>query len=139
MNVIVSNEQRNTLSGLDIDIIKSQMREKFTPGIDVLDEVGFEKNGMNVAECDMMSKMIGVRLQYVEVYQKKDEIIRLLMDFDSNYKTDVSYYETVNHLKDVMGELLVALQESDTSQGLLKEFSFSSSNAAELLSVLCKK
>lgn len=123
----------------DIDIIKSQMREKFTPGIDVLDEVGFEKNSMNVAECDMMSKMIGVRLQYVEVYQKKDEIIRLLMDFDSNYKTDVSYYETVNHLKDVMGELLVALQESDTSQGLLKEFSFSSSNAAELLSTILDK
>ena len=38
-----------------------------------------------------------------------------------------------------MGELLVALQESDTSQGLLKEFSFSSSNAAELLSTILDK
>ena len=35
MNVIVSNEQRNTLSGLDIDIIKSTGEIKIKPIVDV--------------------------------------------------------------------------------------------------------
>ena len=133
----ITQYMQNDISNLDI--IKMKLGEEFRPGLDVLEEIGIEKNSMNVAECDMIRKMIGVRLQYIEIYQKKDKLIDLLVNFDKNYKNDVAYYETINSIKTTIGELLISLQDSESNQGLLKEFSFSSSDADELLGYIVSK
>ena len=133
----ITQYMQNDISNLDL--IKMKLGEEFRPGLDVLEEIGIEKNSMNVAECDMIRKMIGVRLQYIEIYQKKDKLIDLLVNFDKNYKNDVAYYETINSIKTTIGELLISLQDSESNQGLLKEFSFSSSDADELLGYIVSK
>lgn len=133
----ITQYMQNDISNLDL--IKMKLGEEFRPGLDILEEIGIEKNSMNVAECDMIRKMIGVRLQYIEIYQKKDKLIDLLVNFDKNYKNDVAYYETINSIKTTIGELLISLQDSESNQGLLKEFSFSSSDADELLGYIVSK
>jgi len=122
-----------------IDLIRSKLGETFSIGLEILEDVGFEKNLLNLSECNYVRNMINIRLQYIEIYQKKDKLINLLTEIDKNFKCDTSYYDMIQTLKSTMGELLVALQESDNGQGLVKEFSFSDAEAANLLNSIITK
>ena len=121
------------------DLLLSQLRADFEPGIEVLNDIGFSKNRLVVSECDRISKFVKEKLQYIEIYQKRDGLINLLRKIDETADYNVSYFETIQTLKETMSELLASLQNSDQSQGLLQEFSFSSSDALNILTKVVAK
>ena len=121
------------LSLATAELVMSQLKTDFEPGIEVLEDVGFEKNRLSVAECEYVTKFVTEKLQYIEIYQKRDSLINLLRKIDETADYNVSYYETIQTLKDSMSELLASLQNSDQTQGLLQDFAFSSSEASKIL------
>ena len=44
------------------DLIRSQLGRDFEPGIEILDDVGFTKNTLNLSECEYISKFINEKL-----------------------------------------------------------------------------
>lgn len=121
------------------DLIISQLKMDFEPGIEVIENIGFKKNNVSASECDYIRKFVNEKLQYIEIYQKKDLLINLLRKIDDTADYNVSYYETIQQLKNNMSELMVSLQDSNQGQGLLKEFSFSDIDAANTLSTIITK
>lgn len=123
----------------DIDLLKMRLEEKFPPGVDIINKINLQKNMLNPSECNQIRKMIATRVQYIEVFQQKDHLIRLLMDIDKDYKNSTSFFDIIQELKTAMGQLLVALQDSDVTQGVMKEFSFSDEEAANILDNMITK
>lgn len=121
------------------DLIRSQLKQDFEPGIEIIDNIGFEKNKLKVSECDYIRKFVNEKLQYIEIYQKKDKLISLLRKIDETADYNVSYYGTIQEIKNNISELMVCLQDNDQNQGLLKEFSFSDVDAANILSNIVSK
>ena len=70
----------------DIDLLRMRLEEKFPPGVDAINKINLQKNMLNPSECNQIRKMIATRVQYIEVFQQKDHLIRLLMDIDKDYK-----------------------------------------------------
>lgn len=121
------------------ELIRSQLRKDFEPGVEIVDDIGLEKNQLGVSDCEYIAKFINEKLQFIEVYQKKDKLIDLLRRIDEKADYNVSYYETIQQLKQNMGELMVSLQDADQNQGLLREFAFSDADAANLLAKVVQK
>lgn len=121
------------------DLIRSQLRQDFEPGVEVVDNLNFDKNRLNISECEYIAKFVSEKLQYIEIYQKKDSLINLLRKIDETADYNVSYYETITQIKDTVGALMVALQDNTQEQGLLREFAFSTSEAASLLNKMVTK
>ena len=115
------------------DLIRSQLSQDFAPGISILDDIGFTKNRLVVSECEYISKFVNEKLQYIEIYQKRDTLIALLRKIDEISDYNVSYYDTIHELKTCMSELLASLNNSDMDQGLLKDFAFSEADATNIL------
>ena len=121
------------------DLIRSQLKQDFEPGIEIVDDIGFEKNKLNLSECDYIRDFVSEKLQYIEIYQKKDKLINLLRKIDDTADYNVSYHGTINEIKSLVSELMVALQDNDQNQGLLREFSFSDADAANVLANIITK
>ena len=115
------------------ELIISQLKSDFEPGVDIVNDLGLEKNTLSVSECEYVTKFVMEKLQYIEIYQKRDGLISLLRKIDETADYNVSYYDTIQTLKGTMSELLTALQSSDQSQGLLHDFAFSASDATKIL------
>lgn len=122
----------------DPNILYTTVTDDFPDAGPVLLNLGWGKNLLNSSECDYLTKAIDERLQYLEVFKTREEIINLLTKIDgSAYET--SYYSLIQKLKDIMANLLMNLQSEELGQGLLKEFSFSDEDAAALLDTINKK
>ena len=72
------------------DLIRSQLKQDFEPGIDIINNIGFGKNTIKVSECDYIRKFVNEKLQYIEIYQKKDRLINLLRKIDDTADYNVS-------------------------------------------------
>lgn len=133
LDTIVTN---NVVSS---DIIQMKINESGDPNIVELSvNLGIGKNKLSQSECDVMTKMINERLQTIAIYKTKDNLIRLLENIDgTSYET--SYTSLINELKDVMSSLLMDLHNSNASQGLLRQFSFSDDDYANLLGTVVNK
>ena len=123
----------------DLDLIRSYLSREYEPGIEVINNIGFSKNKLNVSECEHISKFVEEKLQYIEIYQKKDRLIGYLKSIDENANYNVSYYETIQNIKSIMSELLSSIQDSNGSQGLLHDFAFSDVDAAKILTQVISK
>lgn len=123
----------------DTDLIRCQLKTDFETGLEIIDSIGFERNQLNTSECDHVKDGIHIRVQHITVYEKKDRIISLLRKIDDTADVNPSYYETFTELKQLFGELATALNNNNEVQGLLKEFSFSDPNAANLLTRIVTK
>ena len=114
----------------NLDLLKSQLRTDFEPGLELLDDLGFGKNLLRVLECEKIDRFVSEKLQCIEIYQKKDQIASLFRRFEETADYNVSYHDTIQDLKMSMSELLSSLQNSSRAQGLLQDFAFSAPNAA---------
>ncbi len=121
------------------DLIRNELKKNFEPGIEVLNDVGLSKNTLNTSECKYITNFITEKLQYIEIYQKKDTLINLLRKIDNDADYNVSYYNTITQIKETLSELLVSLQDNDQGQGLLKEFEFSNADAMSILTTIINK
>lgn len=121
----------------DENILKSYIREKLEDADIIIASVNFEKNQITDSECKMMNKFINERLQYVYIYQVKDEIIKELNVFDNIGFT--SYYDVVNTLKDKLSQLMVKLQNIAAPDEMIRQFNFSGDQFNDLLRLVVNK
>ena len=121
------------------DLIKSQLSKDYEKGLEILDNISFSKNKLNTSECKYIRDFVVEKLQYIEIYQKKDKLINLLKKIDDETAYNTSYFQVIQDIKSIMGEILVTLQDNDKNQNLLKEFSFSDVDAANVLATIVNK
>lgn len=122
----------------DQDVLKSLILERDSDMSHILQEVSLEKNQLIKSETDQMSVSIADRLQYIQIYKAKNDILEILMQLDNPDPT-VSFFNVINNLKSKLSKLLVSIQNSDINNGLLREFSFSGESTEDLLRVIVEK
>ena len=121
----------------DENILLSYIRENLDQADDIIASVNFEINQITDSECKIMNKFINERLQYVYIYQVKDEIIKELSTFDNIGFT--SYYDVINTLKEKLSKLMVKLQNISSPDELIRKFNFSGDEFMDLLSRVVSK
>lgn len=121
----------------DDSVLMSYIREKLDGADEIIKSVNFEKNQITDSECKIMNKFINERLQYIYIYQVKDEIIKELSVFDNIGFT--SYYDVVNTLKEKLSKLLVKLQNISAPDELIRQFNFSGDQFIDLLTQVVNK
>lgn len=122
---------------IDDSVLMSYIREKLDDADTIIDSVNFKKNQITDSECKVMNKFINERLQYIYIYQVKDELIKELNVFDNIGFT--SYYDVVNTLKEKLSKLLVKLQNISAPDELIRQFNFSGDQFMDLLSQVVNK
>jgi len=120
------------------NLLYSAVTDNFPDSKAIIDDLGFSSNQLNSSECDYLAKGIEERVQYMEVFKVRERMINILMDLDGT-SFSTSYYALVQQLKKMMGDLMMTLQNASIEQGLLREFSFSDENAAQLIDLVVKK
>lgn len=122
----------------DEALLRSYLSDRYPDGIAIIDGIGFRKNQLTSSECDYLGKAITSKVQTIAIYKAKNKIITTLEKLDAtNFNT--SYVELIGEFKQQVTSLLTELQISDDSQGLLKDFAFSTQDAAALLDRIVKK
>lgn len=103
----------------------------------LVDNIGLESNTLNSSECKFLNDVVNERLEYMFLYQAKDNVIKYLQKLDKG--GFVSYYETVNTLKGVLSELLVNLQNAAINNGLIRSMDFSGDNFSSVLDTIIQQ
>ena len=114
----------------DESVFQSYLREHLE-NPEILEQVDFEPNQLMDSECNLMNQAVNERLQYIYIYQVKDDIMRALEGFDSVGFT--SYYDIVNTLKGKLSNLMVKLQNVSAPDQLIRSFNFSDDQYMDLL------
>lgn len=121
----------------DDSVLLMYVKEHLEDADEIIKRVDFEKNQIVDSECKLIDKAINERLQCMYVYQVKDEIIKLLSDFDQTGFT--SCYDVIESLRGKLSSLLVKLQAVSAPDELIRSFNFSGEQYAELLSRIVDK
>ena len=122
----------------DDTLLRTHIKEQYSSGIDIIDQVGFNKNQLSSTECDYVTNAVRVRVQTIAISIKKNKLLDTLEKIDASSFTP-SYAELVEDVRKQMTELITELQVTDNDQGLLKEFAFSMDEAAALIDRIVKK
>ena len=122
----------------DDTLLRTHIKEQYSSGIDIIDQVGFDKNQLSSTECDYVTNAVRVRVQTIAISIKKNKLLDTLEKIDASSFTP-SYAELVEDVRKQMTELITELQVTDNDQGLLKEFAFSMDEAAALIDRIVKK
>ena len=122
----------------DDTLLRTHIKEQYSSGIDIIDQVGFDKNQLSSTECDYVTNAVRVRVQTIAITIKKNKLLDTLEKIDASSFTP-SYAELVEDVRKQMTELITELQVTDNDQGLLKEFAFSMDEAAALIDRIVKK
>lgn len=121
----------------DESVLKMFIRENLEDAEDILGKVNFEKNQLSQSDCEIMHKAVNERLQYLYIYQVKDDIVHSLNDFDNVGFT--SYYDIINEIKIKLSNLLTKLQNVSAPDELIRSFNFSGEEYLELLTKIVTK
>ena len=122
----------------DDTLLRTHIKEQYSSGIDIIDQVGFDKNQLSSTECDYVTNAVRVRVHTIAISIKKNKLLDTLEKIDASSFTP-SYAELVEEVRKQMTELITELQVTDNDQGLLKEFAFSMDEAAALIDRIVKK
>lgn len=120
------------------NLLQSAVYDEFPDSKVIIHDIGFEPNQLNSSECEHLTKAIDARVQALAIYEVKDEMIKILNDLDGSI-FDTSYFGLVAKFKEMMSDLIMKLQDNGINQGLLREFSFSDENAAQIIDAIVKK
>lgn len=121
----------------DDSVLKMFIRENLEDAEDILGKVNFEKNQLSQSDCEIMNKAVNERLQYLYIYQVKDDIVHSLNDFDNVGFT--SYYDIINEIKIKLSNLLTKLQNVSAPDELIRSFNFSGEDYLNLLTKIVTK
>lgn len=94
-------------------------------------QIEFDKNLLTPSECDIMTTAVNERLQYIYIYQVKDDIVQALEEFDNVGFT--SYMDVINTLKGKLSNLMVKLQNISAPDQLIRQFNFTDDQYMDLL------
>jgi len=121
----------------DDSVLKLYIKENLEDSEDILGKVNFEKNQLTNSDCVLMNKAVNERLQYIYIYQVKDDIINSLNDFDTVGFT--SYYDIINDMKVKLSNLMIKLQNVSAPEELIRSFNFSGDQYIDLLTKIVNK
>lgn len=122
----------------DESLMRSYLEDQYPNGLHLIDQVGFDRNQLSSTECEYISNAVRVRVQTIAINMKKGELLDTLEKLDAS-SFNASYAQLVEKVRQQMTELVGELQQSDSDQGLLKEFAFSMNDAASLIDKIVKK
>ena len=122
----------------DESLLRSYLEDQYPTGIQIIEQIGFDRNQLSSTECDYIANAIRVRVQTIAINLKKAELLETLDKLDAN-SFKPAYAELVEQVRRQMTELIGELQQSDSDQGLMKEFAFSMTDAAALIDKIVKK
>ena len=121
----------------DDSMLKTYVNENLENAEDIFKQVNYEKNQLIDSECNLMTKAINERLQYIYIFQVKDQILDALNDFGKTGFT--SYYDAVNTMRGQLSNLMVKLQNVSAPDELIRSFNFSGEQYKELLARIVNK
>lgn len=122
----------------DESLLRSYLEDQYPTGIQIIEQVGFDRNQLSSTECDYIANAIRIRVQTIAINLKKAELLETLDKLDAN-SFKPAYAELVEQVRRQMTELIGELQQNDSDQGLMKEFAFSMNDAAALIDKIVKK
>ena len=122
----------------DESLLRSYLEDQYPTGIQIIEQIGFDRNQLSSTECDYIANAIRVRVQTIAINLKKAELLETLDKLDAN-SFKPAYAELVEQVRRQMTELIGELQQNDSDQGLMKEFAFSMADAAALIDKIVKK
>ena len=122
----------------DESLLRSYLEDQYPTGIQIIEQIGFDRNQLSSTECDYIANAIRVRVQTIAINLKKAELLEILDKLDAN-SFKPAYAELVEQVRRQMTELIGELQQNDSDQGLMKEFAFSMADAAALIDKIVKK
>lgn len=121
----------------DESMLKTYISEHLPNASDILSQVVFDRNTLTDSECKMLNDAVNERLQYIYVYQVKDDLIETLNCVNTVGFT--SYYDIMNSLKQKLANLMVKLQNVNAPGELIRSFNFSDEQYLDLLSMVVNK
>lgn len=121
----------------DDSMLKTYIMEHLVNASEILSQVVFDRNLLTDSECKMLNTSINERLQYIYVYQVKDDLIDTLSGINAVGFT--SYYDIMNTLKQKLSNLMVKLQNVGAPDELIRSFNFSNEQYMDLLSMIVDK
>ena len=122
----------------DENLIRTYLADEYVDGIQLIDQIGFNKNQLSSTECDYISNAVRIRVQTISINLKKAELLDTLEKLDAS-TFHPAYAELVDKVRRQMTEIIGEIQQNDSEQGLLKEFAFSMNDAAALIDQIVKK
>jgi hypothetical protein len=121
----------------DDSVLLSFIREELEGADEIIANINFEKNQLIDSECNVINKFVNERMQYIYIYQVKDDLIRELSSLDNVGFT--SYYDQIELMKDKLQKLMVKLQNVSAPDELIKSFNFSGEDYMNLLARIVEK
>lgn len=121
----------------DTNLIISYITSKDVDSEAVLTDVELGLDQLNESECRYVANAINERLQYIYVFKVKDQMIDIFERIDQGGFN--SYYDSMNELKQLTGQLIVKLRSVDASDGLIRSFNFSDTDYAQMMDAIVKK
>ena len=122
----------------DESLLRSYLEDQYPTGIQIIEQIGFDRNQLSSTECDYIANAIRIRVQTIAINLKKAELLETLDKLDAN-SFKPAYAELVEQVRRQMTELIGELQQNDSDQGLMQEFAFSMADAAALIDKIVKK
>ena len=116
----------------DESVLKAYIEQNLEDYEEIIKQVSFDLNLLTDSECKMLTDAINERLQYIYIYQEKDNVTEAL---DALGRIGFgSYKESIQILRDKLTNLLVKINSVSAPDQLIRSFSFSDESYFELLS-----
>lgn len=131
-------EAQVNLNMLDHGLLRTYALEKDPDLIELCDEISWEDHQITKKDCEYISKNISERLQYVYLYETKDQLKDL---FDKVDRADfISFYEIVGQLKTVFSQTLTKLQNSAiVNDTLIRRINFADPSFKNVMDIILKR
>lgn len=130
---------RSTYGMREPEVIRAFITNTYSDGKELLTECEpLQLDTLNYTECNAITTVVNERLQYLYIFQYKDKIIDTLNKFSRGGW--VSYYETVNEVKNALQELLTNISIANvTNSGVIRRLNMCADNYADLVDTIVRK
>ena len=129
-------EARMTYGMKEYDTIRTYVVSTYPDSSDYISLLP-EMNTLELPEISSVGKIVEERLQYIYLFQTKDELTELLKEFNKGGWS--SYKNTIEELRGMLQNLLLNLSSVESNNGLIRKLNMSETNYNDLVEKIVKK
>lgn len=129
-------EARMTYGMKEYDTIRTYVVSTYPDSSDYISLLP-EMNTLELPEISSVGKIVEERLQYIYLFQTKDELSELLKEFNKGGWS--SYKNTIEELRGMLQNLLLNLSSVESNNGLIRKLNMSETNYNDLVEKIVKK
>lgn len=129
-------EARMTYGMKEYDTIRTYVVSTYPDSSDYISLLP-EMNTLELPEISSVGKIVEERLQYIYLFQTKDELSELLKEFNKGGWS--SYKNTIDNLRAMLQNLLLNLSSVESNNGLIRKLNMSENNYSDLVEKIVKK